>query len=135
MQLLNMAITLGHIPSTSLCLHTLQDQQWRHLLCCPGAFTFCLCGPHSQLAGQPTMFACNHIQYLQISPNLNTRMLYTFTVTEAGLDRITDHVDAQWPHRYIWSVQRSLIDDWVVVVIDCDEPTAVFLMLMVGDHQ
>lgn len=67
-------------------------------------------------------------------------MLYTFTVTEAGLDRITDYLDAQWQYpdrldRYIWSVQRSLIDDWVVVVIDCDEPTAVFLMLMVGDHK
>lgn len=62
-------------------------------------------------------------------------MLHTFTVTEARLDRITDYLDSQWQYpgpydRYIWSVQRSLIDDWVVVVVECDDTTATFLHLL-----
>lgn len=65
-------------------------------------------------------------------------MLYTYTVTEGDLDRITDYLDAQWqwpgPYdRYIWSVQRSLIDDRVVITVECDEATAVFLALLARD--
>lgn len=65
-------------------------------------------------------------------------MLYTFTVTERDLDRITDYLDAQWQYpdrldRYIWSVQRSLIDDRVVLVIECDDRTATFLALYCRD--
>lgn len=62
-------------------------------------------------------------------------MLYTFTVTEAALDRITDYLDAQWQYpgpydRYIWSVQRSLFDDQVTLLVKCDEQTAVVLNLL-----
>lgn len=63
-------------------------------------------------------------------------MLYTFTVTETGLDQITDYLDRQWQYpdrldRYIWSVQRSLQEDRVFITVECDEATAVFLTLMV----
>ena len=62
-------------------------------------------------------------------------MLWTFELTEAGLLRVTDYLDAQWqwpgPYdRYIWSVQRSLIDDRVVVLIECDEKTAAWIGLI-----
>lgn len=62
-------------------------------------------------------------------------MLYTFTVTEAGLDLISDYLDSQWQYpgaydRYIWSVQRSIVEDWVIVSVECDEQTAVLLGLM-----
>ena len=62
-------------------------------------------------------------------------MLYTFTVTEAALDRITDYLDAQWQYqgpydRYIWTVQRSLFDDRVVVLVECDDRTATYLHLL-----
>ena len=62
-------------------------------------------------------------------------MLYTFTVTEAALDRITDYLDSLWQYpgpydRYIWSVQRDLYEDRVVVLVECDEKTAVFLELI-----
>lgn len=66
---------------------------------------------------------------------LNITMLYTFTVTEAALERITDYLDAQWQYpgpydRYIWSVQRSLIDDQVTLLVECDQGTAVMLNLL-----
>lgn len=62
-------------------------------------------------------------------------MLYTFTVTETQLDRITDYLDSQWQYpgaydRYIWSVQRRVTDLWVVVMVECDEATAVYLGLL-----
>lgn len=62
-------------------------------------------------------------------------MLYTFTVTEQDLDRITDYLDAQWQwpgpfDRYIWAVQRSLIDDRVVLTVECDQGTAVWIGLI-----
>jgi hypothetical protein len=62
-------------------------------------------------------------------------MLYTFVVTEAQLDRITDYLDAQWQYpgpydRYIWSVQRSLIDDHITLLVECDEHTATFIHLL-----
>lgn len=62
-------------------------------------------------------------------------MLYTFMVTETALLRITDYLDGQWQwpgpfDRYIWSVQHSLIDDRVVVVVECDEKTAVMLSMI-----
>lgn len=65
-------------------------------------------------------------------------MLYTFTVTERDLLRITDYLDGQWQYpnqlnRYIWSIQRSLIDDRVVLVVECDEVTATFLALYCRD--
>lgn len=64
-------------------------------------------------------------------------MLYTFEFTEADLVRVTDYLDAQWQypdrhHRYIWAVQRSLIDDRVYCQIECDEATAVWISLMVA---
>lgn len=67
--------------------------------------------------------------------DLNTCMLYTFTVTESQLDRITDYLDAQWQYpgpydRYIWAVQRSLIDDWVIVTVECDAKTATYIHLL-----
>ena len=62
-------------------------------------------------------------------------MLYTFTVTEAALARITDYLDAQWQYpgpydRYIWTVQRGLFDDRVVVLVECDDRTATYLHLL-----
>jgi MoxR-like ATPase len=60
-------------------------------------------------------------------------MLYTFTVNEAQLDRITDYLDRQYmdrPDQYIFAVQRSLIEDRIVVIVDCSEKTAVILELM-----
>ena len=61
-------------------------------------------------------------------------MLYTFTVSESGLLRITDYLDQcwQWPgpyDRHIWSVQH-LQEDLVFVVVECDDATAVFLALL-----
>ena len=64
---------------------------------------------------------------------LNTHMLYTFTINEAQLDRITDYLDRQYtdrPDQYIFSVQRSLIEDRIIVIVDCSEQTAVILELM-----
>lgn len=62
-------------------------------------------------------------------------MLYTFTITEQDLMRVTDYLDAQWqwpgPYdRYIWAVQRSLIDDRVVLTVECDDATAVWISLI-----
>lgn len=64
-------------------------------------------------------------------------MLYTFTVTERDLDRISDYLDSQWQYpgpydRYIWSVQRSMVNDWVLVSVECDEVTATMLRLMIS---
>ena len=61
-------------------------------------------------------------------------MLYTFLVTEAALDRITEWLDTQYvtrPRQYILSVQHRLFDDLLVVVIDCDEGSAVWISLMI----
>ena len=61
-------------------------------------------------------------------------MLYTFLVTEAALDRITEWLDTQYvarPRQYILSVQHRLFDDLLVVVIDCDEGAAVWISLMI----
>lgn len=64
-------------------------------------------------------------------------MLYTFEFTESQLDRVIDYLDRQWQYpdpwnRYIWAVQRSLIDDRVYCTIECDEGTAVWISLMMG---
>ena len=61
-------------------------------------------------------------------------MLYTFLVTEAALDRVTEWLDRQYvtrPRQYILSVQHRLFDDLLVVVIDCDDRAAVWIGLMV----
>ena len=61
-------------------------------------------------------------------------MLYTFELTEAQLDRVTEWLDTQYllrPRQYILSVQHRLFDDFIVVVIDCDEGAAVWISLMV----
>lgn len=60
-------------------------------------------------------------------------MLYTFELTEAALDRVTEWLDRQYvtrPRQYILSVQHRLFDDLLVVVIDCDEDSAVWIGLM-----
>lgn len=61
-------------------------------------------------------------------------MLYTFLVTEAALDRVTEWLDTQYvsrPRQYILSVQHRLFDDLLVVIIDCDEKAAVWISLMI----
>jgi hypothetical protein len=68
------------------------------------------------------------------SLRLNTIMLYTFLLTEPQLVRVTAWLDTQYvdrPRQYILSVQHRLFDDLVVVVIDCDEVSAVWIGLMV----
>lgn len=60
-------------------------------------------------------------------------MLYTFLITEAVLDRVTAWLDSQYvsrPDQYILSVQHRIFDDLLVVVIDCDESSAVWIGLM-----
>ena len=63
-------------------------------------------------------------------------MLYTFTVTESELNKISDYLDRKWlqdlrPNQYIWGIQRSLIDDRVLVTVDCDDKTATIIGLMI----
>jgi hypothetical protein len=60
-------------------------------------------------------------------------MLYTFVITEATLDRITDYLDSHYedrPPQYIYCLQRSLFGDHIIVGIDCQPATAVMLTLM-----
>jgi hypothetical protein len=60
-------------------------------------------------------------------------MLYTFVITEATLDRITDYLLTHYTDpspQYIYAVQRSLFEDQIIVGIDCSESTAVLLTLM-----
>lgn len=63
-------------------------------------------------------------------------MLYIFTVTESELNKISDYLDKKWlqdirPNQYIWGIQRSLIDDRVLVTVDCDDKTATIIGLMI----
>lgn len=60
-------------------------------------------------------------------------MLYTFTVTEAVLDRVTAYLDslyAQGSHQYILGVQHRLHDDLVFVMIECSEESATYIHLL-----
>lgn len=60
-------------------------------------------------------------------------MLYTFELTEPQLDRVTAWLDSQYAHRpdqYILSVQHRLFDDFIVVIVDCDDSAAVWIRLM-----
>jgi hypothetical protein len=64
-------------------------------------------------------------------------MLYTFELTESQLDWVTDYLDRQWqgpgPYdRYIWAVQRSLIDDRCIVTVECDEQSRLMILLALG---
>lgn len=61
-------------------------------------------------------------------------MLYTFTLTEDQLDRVTDYLDRVYglDHRqYILAVQPQLWEDLILVVVDCTEATAVYIELLI----
>jgi hypothetical protein len=60
-------------------------------------------------------------------------MLYTFELTEARLERVTDYLDSlysQGHHQYVLGVQHRLTDDLVFVVIDCTPETATYIYLI-----
>ena len=60
-------------------------------------------------------------------------MLYTFTVTEHALERVTDYLAAQYvegSHQYILGVQHRLHDDLVFVMIECTPETATYILLL-----
>lgn len=60
-------------------------------------------------------------------------MLYTFEMTEKTLDRVDDYLDRGYvdrPNQFIMAVQRMLWQDRVVVVVDCDEKTAMLIAIM-----
>jgi len=60
-------------------------------------------------------------------------MLYTFTVTEAVLDQITDYLASQYAqgsHQYVLGVQHRLHDDLVFVVIECTPESATYIHLL-----
>lgn len=60
-------------------------------------------------------------------------MLYTFTVTEAQLERVTDYLDtlyAHGSHQYVLGVQHRLTDDLVFVMIECTPESATYIYLI-----
>lgn len=60
-------------------------------------------------------------------------MLYTFTVTESQLRRITDILHTHYAagsHQYVLAVQHRITDDLVTVMVECTEQTAVFIRLL-----
>jgi hypothetical protein len=60
-------------------------------------------------------------------------MLYTFEMTEKTLDRVDDYLGRGYvdrPNQFIMAVQRMLWQDRVVVVVDCDEKTAMLIAIM-----
>jgi hypothetical protein len=60
-------------------------------------------------------------------------MLYTFEVTEAVLERVTDYLDslyAQGSQQYILGVQHRLTDDLVFVMIECTPESATYIHLL-----
>lgn len=60
-------------------------------------------------------------------------MLYTFEMTEKTLDQVDDYLDRGYvdrPNQFIMAVQRLLWQDRVVVVVDCDEKTAMMIAIM-----
>ena len=62
-------------------------------------------------------------------------MLYTFTVTEDRLIAMEHYLDSIYlerPREHVMGVQRSLVDDQVWVIIDCEPETATFLYLLAG---
>ena len=60
-------------------------------------------------------------------------MLYTFTLTEQTLDRVTEYLDrlyAQGSHQYILGVQHRLHDDLVFVMVECTPESATYIHLL-----
>jgi hypothetical protein len=60
-------------------------------------------------------------------------MLYTFELTEAVLERVTDYLDSTYverPTQYVLAVQRRITDDLVFVTIDCEPATATYIHLL-----
>lgn len=60
-------------------------------------------------------------------------MLYTYLLSESALARVDDYLANHWQenqHEYILGVQHRLTDDLVLVMIECDAKTAVWLELL-----
>jgi hypothetical protein len=60
-------------------------------------------------------------------------MLYTFEITEAVLDRVTDYLASQYTqgsHQYILGVQHRITDDLLFVVIECTPESATYIHLL-----
>jgi len=60
-------------------------------------------------------------------------MLYTFTLTEQVLERVTDYLErlyAQGSPQYILGVQHRLTDDLIFVIIDCSPESATYIHLL-----
>jgi hypothetical protein len=60
-------------------------------------------------------------------------MLYTFTVTEHTLYRVTDYLEslyASGSHQYVLGVQHRLHDDLIFVVIECSPESATYIHLL-----
>ena len=60
-------------------------------------------------------------------------MLYTFTLTEQVLDRVTEYLDslyAQGHHQYVLGVQHRLHDDLVFVMVECSPESATYIHLL-----
>lgn len=67
-------------------------------------------------------------------------MLKTFLIYESDLIPITEYLDHQWQwpgvrDQYIWSVQRSLFDDRIILIVECDDRTECWIRLSVQEWQ
>jgi hypothetical protein len=60
-------------------------------------------------------------------------MLYTFEFTEHTLARVQDYLDSRYTidhQQYIMGVQHRLVDDLLLVVIECSPETATYIHLL-----
>jgi hypothetical protein len=57
-------------------------------------------------------------------------MLYSFLMTENDLDRVCNHTPDLDSH--VYTVQPSLIDNRLVVLVECDTPLAIWIQLQIS---